>query len=70
MTKGVCKHGATGQACVCVLLLASKGTGEIPEGRSEHFITVGGADGARRYFVVRTQISYDTVIGLFSEVDP
>jgi hypothetical protein len=38
---------------VCVLLLASKGTGEIPEGRSEHFITVGGAAGARRYFVVR-----------------
>ena len=38
---------------VCVLLLASKGTGEIPEGRSEHFITVGAAAGVQRYFVVR-----------------
>jgi hypothetical protein len=57
---------------VCVLLLASKGTGEIPEGRSEHFITVGGADGARRYFVVRNPSSAPTmaVLLLHDSVKP
>jgi hypothetical protein len=37
----------------CMLLLLTKGSGKIPEGRSEHSITVGGADGSRRQFVVK-----------------